>query len=83
MFACSHLRVPHMSPARCAGSRRLQRRVLAGTKITGQMQAGLVLSVELTWTYRGLRLQGDLAVPSFLVLGGIWQQVQHCPSLQP
>jgi hypothetical protein len=26
--------------------------------------------------------QEDLAVPSFLVLGGPWQQVQHCPSLQ-
>ena len=26
--------------------------------------------------------QDNLAVPSFTVLGGIWQQVQHCLSLQ-
>lgn len=27
--------------------------------------------------------QNKFAVPSFLVLSGVWQQVQHCPSLQP
>ncbi len=27
--------------------------------------------------------QSDVAVRSLLVLGGIWQHVQHCPSLQP
>ena len=27
-------------------------------------------------------LVADLAVPCFLVVGGIWQQVQHCPSVQ-
>ena len=40
--ACGHLRIPHLTPARSAGSRRLRRQPVLGTEITGQKQAGLV-----------------------------------------